>query len=127
MKINAIGFVAIPVTDIPRARKFYEEVLGLSVSDEMMGGRWIEYAVDDDTLAIANVDEQWTPSDQGTGAAFEVEDFDDAVKHLKDQQVRFAADPFETPCCHMAVVQDPDRNKLIIHKLKPENEKGVCK
>ena len=52
---------------------------------------------------------------------------DDAVKHLKDQQVRFAADPFETPCCHMAVVQDPDGNKLIIHKLKPENEKGVCK
>ena len=58
MKINAIGFVAIPVTDIPRARKFYEEVLGLSVSDEMMGGRWIEYAVDDDTLAIANVEHQ---------------------------------------------------------------------
>ena len=127
MKINAIGFVAIPVTDIPRARKFYEEVLGLTVSDEMMDGRWIEYAVDDDTLAIANVGEQWTPSDQGTGAAFEVEDFDDAVKHLKDQQVRFDADPFETPCCHMAVVQDPDGNKLIIHKLKPENEKGVCK
>jgi hypothetical protein len=25
------------------------------------------------------------------------------------------------------VVQDPDGNKLIIHKLKPENEKGVCK
>jgi len=24
-------------------------------------------------------------------------------------------------------VQDPDGNKLIIHKLKPENEKGVCK
>src|SRR6266496_6012373 len=88
MKINAIGIVAIPVTDIPRARKFYEAVLGLSVSDEMMGGRWIEYAVDDDTLAIANVGEQWMPSDQGTGAAFEVEDFDDAVKHLKDQEVR---------------------------------------
>jgi predicted enzyme related to lactoylglutathione lyase len=127
MKINAIGFVAIPVTDIPRARKFYEEVLGLSVSDEMMGGRWIEYAVDDDTLAIANVGEQWTPSDQGTGVAFEVEDFEKAVKDLKDQQVRFAVEPFETPCCRMAVVQDPDGNKLIIHKLKPENEKGVCK
>jgi predicted enzyme related to lactoylglutathione lyase len=127
MKINAIGFVAIPVTDIPRARKFYEGVLGFRVSDEMMGGQWIEYAVDNDTLAIANVGEQWTPSDQGTAAAFEVEDFDDAIKRLKDQQVRFAADPFETPCCHMAVVQDPDGNKLIIHKLKPENEKGVCK
>ena len=127
MKINAIGFVAIPVTDIPRARKFYEEVLGLKVSDEMMGGKWIEYTVGQDTLAIANVRDMWRPSDQGTGAAFEVEDFDDAIKRLKDRHVRFAAEPFETPCCHMAVVQDPDGNKLMIHKLKPENEKGVCK
>jgi predicted enzyme related to lactoylglutathione lyase len=127
MKIQEIGFVAIPVTDMRRARSFYEDVLGLQVSDEMIGGKWIEYTVGDNTLAIANIGEQWTPSDQGTGAAFEVEDFDDAVKHLKDQQVRFAADPFETPCCYMAVVQDPDGNKLIIHKLKPENEKGICK
>lgn len=126
MKIKAIGFVAIPVTDIKRARSFYEEVLGLSVSDEMMGGQWIEYAVGTDTLAIANVGDQWRPSDQGTGAALEVEDFDEALKRLKDRHVPFAAEAFETPCCHMAVVQDPDGNKLIIHKLKSENEKEPC-
>ena len=126
MKIKAIGFVAIPVINIERARSFYEEVLGLRTSDEMMGGKWIEYAVGDDTLAIANVSDSWTPSDQGTGAAFEMEDFDDAIRRLKDRHVRFAAEPFETPCCHMAVIQDPDGNKLMIHKLKPENEKGVC-
>jgi predicted enzyme related to lactoylglutathione lyase len=126
MKIKEIGFVAIPVTDMKRARSFYEEVLGLKVSDEMMSGKWIEYAVGEDTLAIANVSETWTPSDQGTGAALEVEDFGDAIGRLKDEHVNFAAEPFETPCCHMAVVQDPDGNKLMIHKLKPENEKGVC-
>ena len=126
MKIKAIGFVAVPVTNIGRARSFYEEVLGLRTSDEMMGGKWIEYAVGEDTLAIANLSNTWTPSDQGTGAAFEVEDFNGAIGRLKDRHVRFAAEPFETPCCHMAVVQDPDGNKLIIHKLKPENEKGVC-
>jgi len=127
MKIKNIAFVGIPVTDMKRAREFYEGVLGLKIADEMMSGKWIEYAVGNETLAIANVGEQWTPSDQGTGAAFEVENFDDAIKRLKDRHVRFAAEPFETPCCHMAVVQDPDGNKLIIHKLKPENEKGVCK
>jgi predicted enzyme related to lactoylglutathione lyase len=126
MKIKEIGFVAIPVTDIKRARSFYEEVLGLKVSDEMMSGKWIEYAVGANTLAIANVGDTWTPSEQGTGAAFEVEDFDEAIKRLKDRHVHFAAEPFETPCCHMAVIQDPDGNKLMIHKLKPENEKGVC-
>ena len=68
MKIKEIGFVGIPVTDIPRARKFYEDVLGLQVSDEMMSGKWIEYTVGDNTLAIANVGEEWKPSDQGTGA-----------------------------------------------------------
>jgi predicted enzyme related to lactoylglutathione lyase len=126
MGIKEIGFVGIPVTDVKRAREFYEGVLGLKVSEEMMGGRWIEYAVGDDTLAVASVGEQWAPSDQRTGAALEVEDFNDAIKRLKDRHVRFAAEPFETPCCHMAVVRDPDGNKLIIHKLKPENEKGVC-
>jgi predicted enzyme related to lactoylglutathione lyase len=127
MKIKNIAFVAIPVTDIPRARKFYEEVLGLKVSDEMMSGKWIEYSVGDDTLAIANVGDQWRPSDQGTGAAFEVEDFDEAVRRLKDRHIPFATEPFETPCCHMAIIQDPDGNKLMIHKLKPENQKGICK
>jgi predicted enzyme related to lactoylglutathione lyase len=99
----------------------------MKVAEEMMGGKWIEYSVGDNTLAIANVSEQWAPSDQGASAAFEVGDFDEAIKHLKDQQVPFAAEPFETPCCRMAVIQDPDGNKLITHKLKPENEKGICK
>jgi Glyoxalase/Bleomycin resistance protein/Dioxygenase superfamily. len=93
MKIKAIGFVGIPVRDLKRARGFYEDVLGLRTSDEMMGGKWIEYAVGDDTLAIANISETWTPSDQGTGAAFEVENFDDAIRRLKDRHVRFAAEP----------------------------------
>ena len=124
--IAKIAFTGIPVTDINRARAFYEGVLGLKVSDEMMGGKWIEYAIGDDTLAIANVSDTWTPSDQGTGAALEVEDSDEAIKRLKDRHVRFAAEPFETPCCRMAVVQDPDGNKLMIHKLKPDNEKETC-
>ena len=118
MKVTKIGFVAIPVTDINRARAFYEGVLGLEVSEMMMEGKWIEYAAGDDTLAIANVGDEWKPSDQGTGAALEVEDFDAAIAKLKVAVIRFAAEPFETPCCHMAVVQDPDGNKLIIHKLK---------
>ena len=127
MKIKEIGFVGIPVMDIPRARKFYEEVLGLQVSQEMMGAKWIEYTVGANTLAIANVGGDWRPSDQGTSAALEVENFGEAISELRNECVRFAAEPFETPCCHMAVVHDPDGNKIIIHKLKPENEKGVCK
>jgi len=127
MKINNLAFVGIPVTDIKRAREFYEGVLGLAIAEEMMDGNWIEYTVGDNIVAIANVGAQWMPSEQGTSAALEVENFEQTVNELRRRGVRFAAEPFETPCCHMAVVQDPDGNKLIIHKLKSEDEKGVCK
>lgn len=127
MKIRNIAFVGIPVRDIKRAREFYEGVLGLEVADEMMGGNWVEYGIGENTLAIASIGAQWAPSHEGTAAALEVETFDETIKLLKDRQIVFNAEPFETPCCHMAVVQDPDGNKIIIHKLKSENEKGVCK
>jgi predicted enzyme related to lactoylglutathione lyase len=126
MKVRALAFVAIPVTDIGRARSFYEGLLGLTVSDQMMGGQWIEYDLGNNTLAIANVGEHWRPSDQGTGAALEVDDFEQSIKQLKQNDVPFVAEPFESPCCRMAVVQDPDGNNLIIHKLKSAEEKEPC-
>jgi predicted enzyme related to lactoylglutathione lyase len=126
MKVNRIAFVGVPVTDMSRARAFYEGVLDLKAAEEMMGGEWIEYDLGEGTLAIANVGEHWRPADQGTSIALEVEDFEAAMNKLKVAMIPFAAEPFETPCCHMAVVQDPDGNKIIIHKLKPENEKGPC-
>jgi len=125
MKIKNIAFVGIPVTDMKRAREFYENVLGLTVSDDMMRGRWIEYAVGDDTLAIANVGEQWTPSNEGTSAALEVENLEEAIAEFEQRKIAY--DKVDSPVCRMAIIEDPDGNKLIIHKLKSENEKGVCK
>ena len=124
MKINGLAFVGIPVTDMQRARAFYENVLRLAVSEEMMGGKWVEYSLGNNTLAIASVGPQWLPSDQGTGAALEVEDFAETINYLKDLKVPFTTEPFESPCCRMAVIADPDGNNIVIHKLKPENEKG---
>ncbi|MBA2623438.1 MAG: VOC family protein [Chthoniobacterales bacterium] len=124
MKVTKIGFVGIPVTDMKRARAFYEGVLGLEVAEEMAEGKWIEYSLGDDTLAIANLETGWLPSDQGTGVALEVEDFDAAINKLRVAVIRFAWEPFESPICRMAIVQDPDGNKIIIHKVKTAHEKG---
>lgn len=109
-----------------RARAFYEDTLGLKVSEEMMGGKWVEYSLGNDTLAIASVGPDWLPSDQGTGAALEVENFDGAIKWLKDRNVTFSTEAFESPCCRMAIIKDPDGNQIVIHKLKTENEKETC-
>jgi predicted enzyme related to lactoylglutathione lyase len=126
IKIQSLAFVGIPVTDMKRARAFYETVLGLPVVEEMMGGQWVEYDLGNNTLAIANVGPQWAPSDQGTGAALEVDDFDAAVKWLKQRNVTFVVEAYESPCCRMAIIQDPDSNHIVIHKLKPESEKQPC-
>jgi predicted enzyme related to lactoylglutathione lyase len=119
MKIEEIAFVGIPVTDVPRSRKFYEGVLGLKKSGEFMETKWVEYEAGTGTLAIANVGDDWKPSDQGTSAALEVDNFDQAIAELKKANVPFDAEPFESPVCHMAIVRDPDGNKIIIHKRKP--------
>src|SRR5437870_12663267 len=105
MRIKGLAFVGIPVTDMPRARAFYEGIFGLKVSEEMMSGKWVEYSLGNNTLAIASVGPEWLPSNQGTGAALEVENFDDAIKWLKDRHIPFSNEPYESPCCHMAIIK----------------------
>jgi len=118
MKAKKVAFTGIPVTDIKRARAFYEGVLGLKVAGEFAEGIWIEYELGPDTIAIGSVGDQWKPSADGTSVAIEVEDFEAAIKTLKEKNATFAAEGIESPVCRMAVVQDPDGNKIIIHKLK---------
>ena len=123
MKPTNIAFTGIPVTDIKRARAFYESVLKLKPAPECdCEGVWVEYEIGPDTIAIGSVGDQWKPSTDGTSVAIEVEDFAEAVKSLKAANARILDDSVESPVCRMAIVQDPDGNKIIIHKLKSENE-----
>ena len=48
----------------------------------------------------------------------EVENFDDAIAHLKQHNVKFRMEPMECPPCRMAMVFDPDGNSICIHKRK---------
>ena len=118
MRVTNIAFTGIPVTDMKRARAFYEDVLGLRPAGEFAEGVWVEYELGNDTLAIGSVGDQWKPSPDGTSVAIEVDDFEAAIKDLKAANVTFAAEGIDSPVCRMAVVQDPDGNKIIIHKLK---------
>ena len=118
MKVNAIAFVGIPVTEMKRARGFYEGVLGLQPDPAMTGARWTEYSIGGGTLAIGCVGDQWRPSNQGTSAALEVEDLEEAIARLEERNVPFQK--VDSPVCRMALIQDPDGNKLIIHKLKSD-------
>jgi catechol 2,3-dioxygenase-like lactoylglutathione lyase family enzyme len=119
VQIAEIAFVGYPVTDVERARGFYEGVLGLSPSrtfgsDDRL---WIEYDLGPTTFAISNMaTDTWKPSPDGPNVAFEVVDFDAAMAELKAKQIPFDLEPMETPVCWMAVIADPDGNKLTVHK-----------
>lgn len=122
IKIAEIAFIAYPVSDISRARNFYENILGLSPSEVdheihgMPGKHWIEYEVGNVALAISNA---WEPSGMsGPSVALEVENLDEAVSHLKQAGVTFIAEHIESPFCDFALIADPDGNSITVHKRK---------
>ena len=119
--VVAFAYTAYPVTDLARARAFYEGVLGLKPATvwEGEGRGWIEYELGDSTLAISNgAGDQWQPSSQGASIALEVADFPATVSALREAQVNIVGDPFDFPPCNMVIIQDPDGNRLLIHKKK---------
>ena len=122
MKVIEIAFSCYPVTDLKRAKQFYENTLGLKQTtiwgDENQA--WIEYDIGPSTLAITNFPSEWKPSPDGGGVALEVDNFDTAIAELKKAGAKFRVEPTESPVCHMAVVFDPDGNSVCIHKRKPK-------
>ena len=119
MKILELAFTGYPVTDMARARAFYEGLLKLKPARnfESPNGEWIEFDLGASTFAISNMSkEEWKPSSDGPAVAFEVDDFDSAVDELRASNVKFFLEPFENPGCRMTVLADPDGNSVVIHK-----------
>jgi predicted enzyme related to lactoylglutathione lyase len=119
IKVTELAFCCYAVTDMPRARSFYEGVLGLKPTTvtDTANGKWTEYEFGPYALAIGSAP-GWKPSPDGCSAALEVEDLDAAIAHLRKSNVKFRMEPFPTPVCHMAMISDPDGNTICIHKRK---------
>jgi predicted enzyme related to lactoylglutathione lyase len=115
--IKEVAFVAIAVSDMERARKFYQETLELKPSSTGMEGAWVEYDLGTATIGVG-CHPAWQPSRDGTTVAFEVDDIDATIAKLKERGVTFDMEKLETPVCWMAQFRDPDGNKLVVHKRK---------
>lgn len=121
MKVTEIAFSCYPVTDMARARKFYEDILGLKPTmahGEAGGMQWTEYDLGNGTLSLGSGAPGWEPTSQGCSVTLEVEDFAQTITHLKAHDVKFKLEPFPTPVCEMAFIFDPDGNTVGIHKRK---------
>lgn len=118
VRVKEIAFTGYPVTDLVRARAFYENLLGLKPTAdwEHEGRHWIEYDIGPATLAITNMSPEWRPASAGPSVALEVEDFEAAVAALRAAGTPFTVEPMASPMCRLAVVTDPDGNSLALHK-----------
>lgn len=126
MKITEIAFVAYPIKDVARARAFYEGVLGFKpavcqVKDNQ--NAFIEYWIgggNEHCLVIGAGAPMFQPGKTGATAALEVDDFDAALKHLEQHQVKTLMPRYDGPVCSMILVEDPDGNQIMIHRRKPK-------
>ena len=120
--ITKIAFTMYPITDVARARRFYEETLGLAVG--MAGGNgdmhWIEYDLPGGgCLALTNATKDDPSAAAGGTVALEVRDLTGLMEHLKEQGVTFKSDVIRGPRCRMAVCLDSEGNSILLHQLDP--------
>jgi catechol 2,3-dioxygenase-like lactoylglutathione lyase family enzyme len=113
--IEHVDFLSMPSQDLPRARRFYEDVLGLPVDRETPTG--VEYTCGQVTLGV------WEPEKMGLSfapnpndVALRVADVTAARAELEAKGVAFEGETLDTGVCHMAFFHDPDGNALMLHR-----------
>lgn len=117
-----VAFTMYPVSDVSRARRFYEETLGLAPG--LAGGQgdswWVEYDLPGGgCLAITNTTGATPSAAAGGTIALEVEDLDRLMADLRARGVEFKSDVIAGPRCRMAVCLDSEGNSLVLHQLDP--------
>ena len=120
--VNSIAFTLYPVTDMARARRFYEDRLGLRMTRrEAREFEWVEYDLGGGTFALTDLTEGGAPSaDAGGSIAFEVQNVDETVQQLRAKGVRVKLEPLSTPVCRLAVILDSEGNALTLHQATQE-------
>jgi len=115
MQVEKVDFVSFLTQDIPRARRFYGETLGLELETE--GEHDMEFSCGQVTLDIFNPASQGMPfAPSLAGLALRVPDVEAARSELEAKGVEFDGDTKDTGVCHMAFFKDPDGNALMLHR-----------
>ncbi len=122
IQVKELAFVFHPVTDVARARKFYEGLLGLKVSLQVEfspGQWWLEYDLAGQALAVTNAG---PPGSKPQASVFlEVADLDAALAAVRTAGAVVTQDLVDFPVCRMFVVQDPDGNQIGLHQRKAKS------
>jgi catechol 2,3-dioxygenase-like lactoylglutathione lyase family enzyme len=115
MEVEKVDFVSVLTQDIPRAKKFYGETLGLPIETESEND--MEFRLGQVTLDVfnpASIGQEFAPSP--AGIAIRVPDVATARADLEAKGVQFNSEIVDTGVCHFAFFKDPDGNALMLHR-----------
>jgi predicted enzyme related to lactoylglutathione lyase len=115
--VKDIAFIAYSVGDVPRARDFYRDVLGLEVG-ETFGDHWVEFNVGNATFGIGYGEALGFVPGASNGAAFEVDDIEALRSRLQTTGLE-VSELHEFPACRTCFASDPDGNRFALHQRKP--------
>ena len=120
--VEQVDFVSFLTRDIARAKQFYGETLGLELETE--GANDMEFRCGQVTLDIFDPASQGQPFAPSTaGLALRVPDVAAARAELEAKGVAFDGETLDTGVCHFAFFQDPDGNKLMLHRRYAPRER----
>jgi catechol 2,3-dioxygenase-like lactoylglutathione lyase family enzyme len=122
--VRDIAFFAYSVRDVPRARAFYTETLGLRPG-EVFGDHWVEFDVGATTFGIGNGEPLGFEPGSSTGAAFEVDDLHAMRDRLKASGVE-VGEVHEFPACVTCFARDPDGNRFALHQRRTPVRENVA-
>jgi predicted enzyme related to lactoylglutathione lyase len=120
--VKDMAFIAYSVRDVPRARDFYRDVLGLEPGDSF-GDHWVEFNVGNATFGIGNGTGLGYEPGASTGAAFEVDDLPSMRERLLKSGAE-VGDVHEFPACVTCFARDPEGNRFALHQKRrptPDN------
>ncbi len=119
MEAGGIDYVLFVVSDMHNAIQFYRDVLGLSFERLILEDTWAEFDLNPGSLVLNGPGEGFTDGVPGYGCvALAANSVEAAVDDLerKGGSVWW---PLEgTPVCRLAIVKDPDGNRVILHRSK---------
>lgn len=120
---NPVGWFEIPVNDLSRAQKFYEEILSVKLDlNEMEGFKMGWFPMTREGAGAAGTlikGEGYTPSHSGTLVYFSVEDIDATLKKINAKGGKTLV-PKKSIGQHgfISLFEDCEGNRVALHSMK---------
>ena len=115
--VERVDYIRVPVTDMEQANHFYGEVLGLRRNRNSPGEDWVEYEVDNVTLAVMTPhthEYEFAPLPPAT-IALRVPDVAAAKAKLEAAGVQ-VNEMWGSGVCRGAGLSDPAGNRILLHR-----------